>query len=150
MRSINEIGAQLVRSFEGFSATPYLCPAGYWTIGYGHVIRAGETFTTITQDEAERLLVEDLSKAELAVCRLCPVALTDDQFAALVDFTFNLGSGALQRSRLRAVVNRGDHDEVPEELFRWVYAGGQKLLGLIRRRTAEALLYGREASDATI
>jgi lysozyme len=69
------------------------------------------------------------------------VPLTDGQFDALVSFTFNLGSGALQRSTLRRKVNREEHDEVPEQFMRWVWAGGRKLRGLMRRREKELLLY---------
>jgi lysozyme len=79
--------------------------------------------------------------AEQAVCRLVKVPLTDGQFDALVSFTFNLGSGALQRSTLRRKVNREEHEEVPREFLRWVWAGGRKLKGLVRRRAAEADLY---------
>jgi lysozyme len=95
----------------------------------------------ITEDEATEILVLDVAKAEKAVLRLITVPLSDGQFDALVSFTFNLGSGALQRSTLRRKVNREDHAEVPAEFLRWVWAGGKKLKGLIRRREAEAALY---------
>ena len=81
------------------------------------------------------------SIAERAVLRLIKVPLTDGQFDALVSFTFNLGSGALQRSTLRRKVNREEHEEVPAEFLRWVWAGGRKLRGLVRRRAAESVLY---------
>ena len=79
--------------------------------------------------------------AERAVLRLIKVPLTDGQFDALVSFTFNLGSGALQRSTLRRKVNREEHEEVPAEFMRWVWAGGRKLKGLVRRREAESIRY---------
>lgn len=79
--------------------------------------------------------------AARSVLRLIRVPLTDGQFDALVDFTFNLGGGALQRSTLRQVVNREEHDEVPGELMRWVRAGGKILRGLVRRRQAEVERY---------
>lgn len=79
--------------------------------------------------------------AEQAVCRLIKVPLTDGQFDALVSFTFNLGSGALQRSTLRRKVNHEEHEEVPDQFMRWVWAGGKKLRGLVMRREAEASLY---------
>ena len=69
--------------------------------------------------------------------------LTDGQFDALVSFSFNLGSGALQRSTLRRKVNREEHADVPPEFMRWVWAGGRTLKGLIRRRQAETILYAR-------
>ena len=76
-----------------------------------------------------------------AVLRLIRVPLEDGRFGALCSFTFNLGAGALQRSTLRRRVNREEHEAVPRELRRWVWAGGRKLKGLIRRREAEAALY---------
>jgi lysozyme len=75
------------------------------------------------------------------VLRLIAVPLTAGQFDALVSFTFNLGGGALQRSTLRRKVNREEHAAVPAELMEWVWAGGRKLKGLVRRREAEAALY---------
>lgn len=79
--------------------------------------------------------------AERAVLRLISVPLTDGQFDALVSFTFNLGAGALQRSTLRRKMNRGEAEDVPAEFMKWVWAGGRKLKGLIKRRCAEALLF---------
>ena len=73
--------------------------------------------------------------------RLIRVPLEDGQFDALSSFAFNLGGGALQRSTLRRKVNREEHDAVPDEFRRWVWAGGRKLKGLVRRRAAEAALY---------
>ncbi len=142
MRHVTEDGLRLIRRFEGFSAVPYLCPAGYLTVGYGHVVKNPDAFRQpITEDEATEILVLDVEKAEKAVLRLITVPLSDGQFDALVSFTFNLGSGALQRSTLRRKINREDHVEVPAEFLRWVWAGGRKLKGLIRRREAEAALY---------
>ena len=142
MRHITQEGIDLIKRFEGFSPTVYFCPAGYPTIGYGHVVKKGEDFSDgITQGEAEELLRLDAQIAERAVLRLITVPLTDGQFDALVSFTYNLGSGALQRSTLRRVINRQNHHNVPDQLMRWVWAGGRKLRGLVRRREAEALLY---------
>ena len=142
MRTITTEGLSLIKRFEGFSANTYICPAGYKTIGYGHVIKRGEDFSSgISFDAAMQLLKRDVMVAERAVCRLIYVPLTDNQLAALVSFTFNLGAGVLQRSTLRRKVNRQQHDAVPSELLRWVYAGGRKLSGLVKRRAAEATLY---------
>lgn len=141
MRHITQDGIDLIKRFEGFSSTVYICPAGYPTIGYGHLVRDHETFEEISQEEAEALLRIDVESAERAVLRLIKVPLTDGQFDALVSFTYNLGSGALQCSTLRRKVNRQAHSEVPAQLVRWVWAGGRKLNGLIRRRAVEAKLY---------
>ncbi len=142
MRHITQEGISLIKRFEGFSPTVYFCPAGYPTIGYGHLVKAHEDFSVgISDGEAEELLRQDAFIAERAVLRLINVPLTDGQFDALVSFTYNLGAGALQRSTLRRKVNREEHEEVPEQFMRWIWAGGRKLRGLIRRREAEAELY---------
>ncbi|MBC8508910.1 MAG: lysozyme [Chloroflexi bacterium] len=141
MRHITQEGIDLIKRFEGFSSTVYICPAGYPTIGYGHLVRDHEKFEEISQEEAEALLRIDVESAERAVLRLIKVPLTDGQFDALVSFTYNLGSGALQCSTLRRKVNRQAHSEVPGQLIRWVWAGGRKLNGLARRRRAEAISY---------
>lgn len=144
MRHVTEAGLNLIKRFEGFSPTIYLCPAGYPTIGYGHVVLAHqqEQFAAgIIQAEATELLRKDVGIAELAVLRLISVPLTDGQFDALVSFTFNLGAGALQRSTLRRKANRGEHDSVPAELMKWVWAAGKRLPGLVRRRSAERGAY---------
>lgn len=144
MRHITQDGLDLIKRFEGFSPTIYICPAGYPTIGYGHLVRDHEQDRYqqgITEQEAEDLLRRDVQVAERAVLRLIDVPLTDGQYDALVSFTFNLGAGALQRSTLRGKVNRAEHDQVPLQLKRWVWAGGRRLQGLVRRRAAEALFY---------
>lgn len=132
----------LIKRFEGFSRTVYFCPAGYPTIGYGHVVRDDEDFSAgIDEAQAEELLRQDAQIAERAVLHLINVPLIDGQFDALVSFTYNLGGGALQRSTLRRKINREEHGEVPEQFMRWVWAGGRKLKALVRRRAAEAGLY---------
>ena len=141
MRHITQEGLDLIKHFEGFSPSVYTCPAGYATIGYGHLITKSESFKTITEDAAQELLRSDAEAAERAVLRYIDVPLTDGQFDALVSFTFNLGSGALQRSTLRRKVNRQAHSEVPSQLNRWVWAGGRKLPGLVVRRHLESQLY---------
>lgn len=144
MRHVTEAGLDLIRRFEGFSPTIYICPAGYPTIGYGHVVVAHEQDQLamgITQAEATELLRKDVRIAERAVLRLISVPLTDGQFDALVSFTFNLGAGALQRSTLRLKANRGEHESVPAELMKWVWAAGKKLPGLVRRRRQETKAY---------
>jgi lysozyme len=101
MRHVTEQGMDLVKRFEGFSATVYICPAGFPTIGYGHLLRDDDQMIIddgISLAEAEQLLRKDLRAAEQAVLRLINVPLTDGQFDALVSFTYNLGSGALQSS----------------------------------------------------
>ncbi|WP_375639627.1 MULTISPECIES: lysozyme [unclassified Bartonella] len=142
MRHITQNELDLIKRFEGFSRTVYFCPAGYPTIGYGHVVKNDEDFSAgIDETQAEELLRQDATIAERAVLHLINVPLTDGQFDALVLFTYNLGGGALQRSTLRRKINREEYAEVPEQFMRWVWAGRRKLKGLVRRRYAECLLY---------
>jgi len=137
----NEAGIEIIKFFEGFSPIPYLCPAGYNTIGYGHLIKQDEVFESITLTEAEELLIKDLRKAENAVKKLITHELNENQFSALVSFVYNLGSGHLQASTLRTRINRDGVEGLENEFLKWVFAGGRKLNGLIRRRTAEAELF---------
>jgi lysozyme len=120
-RSVNQRGLNLVKHFEGFSAEAYLCPAGVWTIGYGHTrgVRQGQT---VNKDEAEALLIQCLAEAAEDVERLISAPLNENQFAALVSFTFNVGTGNLQASTLRRKLNIGNYGDVPFELNRWVKA----------------------------
>jgi len=136
----SERGLTLIKRYEGFSSVPYLCSAGYLTVGYGHVMQRPEQIQ-LTEAEATTLLMQDVRIAEDAVMRLIRVQLKQSQFDALVSFTFNLGAGALQRSTLRRKVNDGEHSAVPAELAKWVYAAGKRLPGLVVRRRAEAALY---------
>jgi lysozyme len=137
----NEAGIEIIKHFEGFSPIPYLCPAGYNTIGYGHLIKQDEVFESITLTEAEELLRKDLSHAEYWVKKLITHELNENQFSALASFTFNLGSGALQASTLRIKLNRDGVEGLENEFLKWVYAGGRKLRGLLNRRIAEAELF---------
>lgn len=142
MRKINWAGLELIKKFEGFRPVPYICPAGKPTIGYGHAIKKGENFPrAITVQEAEKLLMTDVAFAERAVGRLVRKPLNSNQFSALVSFVYNVGTGAFMKSSLLKVVNRGEHDLVPEEFTRWVYVRGKLIHGLSKRRQAEALLY---------
>ncbi|WP_240097702.1 lysozyme [Thermomonas flagellata] len=138
---------ELAKRFEGFHrvpkhdpgrAHPYVCPAGYWTIGYGHL--CDPKHPPITEALAERYLAEDLRIALAATLRYCPVLATEPEgrLAAIVDFTFNLGAGRLQTSTLRRRVNQRDWVAASQELRRWVYGGGKMLPGLVARRAAEA------------
>lgn len=144
MRSITDAGLNLIKRFEGFSPTIYICPAGHPTVGFGHVVLPGEQTRFdggLIREEAAELLRRDVRIAESAVLRLITSPLADGQLDALVSFTFNLGAGALQRSSLRKKVNRGEHGDVPVELMKWVWSAGRKLPGLMRRRKAEGALY---------
>ncbi len=156
-RNINKPGVDLVKEMEGFYPDAYRCPAGVWTIGYGHTagVSPGQK---VTKQQAEQLLREDLDGSAAAVERLISVPLTDNQFAALVSFTFNVGEGNLATSTLRRKLNTGDYNAVPSQLSVWVMATdpatGKKrpLNGLVRRRAAEGQLWlkpeGAAVADA--
>ncbi|GHT97585.1 lysozyme [Betaproteobacteria bacterium] len=147
----------LAKRFEGFErvskndpgrAHPYICPAGFWTIGYGHL--CDQHHPPITEAEVEAYLAADLQSALAATLRHCPVLATEPegQLAAIVDFTFNLGGGRLQTSTLRRRLNQRDWAAAATELRRWVYGGGKVLPGLVARRKAEVALILRESSVA--
>ncbi len=139
----------LVKNYEGFArvvrlrpvpmARPYVCPAGYWTIGYGHV--CDPAAPEIEEPAACRLLDADLAIAGQGVRRLVTYPLAPLQFAALTSWTFNLGQARLRASTLRQVINRGELDAVPGQFRRWVYAGARVLPGLVARREAEVALW---------
>lgn len=145
---VPQIAIELAKRFEGFerkatrgieiTAVPYICPAGFWTIGYGHLCKPDHP--PITEAEAEVYLAHDLQTALAATLRYCPVLATesDVRLAAIVDFTFNLGTGRLQASTLRRRINQRDWLSAVQELRRWVYGGGKVLPGLVTRREAEA------------
>ena len=144
----------LIKRFEGLGdgdldtpgLQPYVCPAGQPTLGWGSIYglngkRVTMRHPTISEAEAGTLMMRDVQPAYGAVGRLTKVPLSDNQAAALVDFVYNFGSGNYLASTLRAVINRGDYDEAPTQLRRWIYGGGRVLSGLVRRRKAEIRLW---------
>ena len=138
-RHINDKGLLLIQSFERLILKPYNDGYGYMTIYWGHLIKEGEVFNG-TREEADETLRRDLLKAERAVIKQIKVPLSEGQFSALVSFTFNAGSGNLQRSTLRQKLNRGEYNCSP--LFmRYIKSSGKVSKGLIRRRKAEVELF---------
>ncbi len=141
---ISEEGKALIKKFEGCKLEAYLCPAGHWTVGYGH-IKGVEEGKTITQNEADAYLSSDLQEFETYVENMVNVELEQNEFDALVCWTFNLGPTNLSTSTLLKVLNEGKKNEVPAQIKRWNKASGEVLEGLVRRREAEALLFqGKE------
>jgi GH24 family phage-related lysozyme (muramidase) len=140
-RQINQRGLALIKEFEGCQLEAYLCPAGVWTIGYGHTLSAAHGMS-IDETKAEALLREDLQEAEEAVDRLVTVPINENQFSALVSFAFNVGAGALQESTLLSLLNAGAEVEtIAAQFLRWNKAGDEELAGLTRRRHAERALF---------
>lgn len=148
MKHINDEGVALIKQWEGCKLTAYKCPAGVWTIGYGHTRTAREGMT-ITQAQAESLLREDLRVFEAAVTDAVDVDLSDNQFAALVSWAYNIGVGAMRRSSLIRRLNAGEYDAVPNELAKWSRVKGKAVKGLSNRRAAEAGLWARGAFVAS-
>jgi lysozyme len=139
-------GLELIKHYEGLRLKPYRCPAGLWTIGYGHLIGNGSVLPdswnrTFSVAEANALLVTDVIRFERGVTRYCPVKLSQGQFDALVSFSFNLGLGTLQRSSLRQKINRGDIEGAKEVLLKYNKAGGIISRGLTLRRVSESKLF---------
>jgi len=138
--SINASGLKLIKEFEGLRLKAYRCPAGVLTIGYGHTggVREGQV---LTQEEAEELLKKDLLVFERGVRNYVKVPLTDNQFSALVSFSYNVGLGAFGKSTLLRKLNARDYNGAATEFAKWNKGGGKVLLGLTRRRTAEKELF---------
>ncbi len=133
-------GIELIKEFEGCQLTAYRCPAGVWTIGYGHTngVQKGDK---ITKKQADAFLKEDIVKYENGVNKYVTVSLNQNQFDALVSFIYNIGIAAFQTSTLRRKLNAEDYTGAAKEFVRWNKSGGQVLNGLTRRRNAEKKLF---------
>lgn len=142
MMTTGDKGIALIKHFEGFRSKAYLCPAGVWTIGYGTTsgVRKGQV---ISESQAESFLKADLAKFEAAVNKSVKVLLTQNQFDALVAFTYNVGAGAFAGSTLLRQINAGAFGKARENFMKWVKGGGKTLPGLVRRRSAEADLFDK-------
>ena len=133
-------GIALIKEFEGLRLKAYECPGGVWTIGYGHTagVKPG---MTITEEQAEQFLKEDLIVFEKAVNNQ-NLSINQNQFDALISLIYNIGIGNFQKSTLlrKARVNPDDNS-IMDEFLKWVYSKGRVLPGLQRRRLAEMKLY---------
>ena len=133
-------GIALIKEFEGLRLKAYKCPGGVWTIGYGHTagVKPG---IVITEAQAEQFLKEDLITFEKAV-NTQNLSLNQNQFDALVSFTYNVGTGNFSSSTLLRKVRANPLDNsIMDEFLRWVYSKGRVLPGLQHRRLAEMKLY---------
>ena len=156
--SVPEAATAVVKRLEGFYAKPYddngSLPGGTWTIGYGSIIDAqGKPVTEetppITEAEAEKLLLRDMTGAAQAVHRRVKVKLTVCEAAALISWTYNLGEGNLASSTMLRKINAGDKTAVPSEMRKWTHQEGRPVLGLLRRRWAEAAIFqGMDPTNA--
>ncbi|MFT0213516.1 lysozyme [Pseudomonas sp. F1_0610] len=136
----SKAGIELIKRWEGCKLTAYQDSVGVWTIGYGHT-RTAKKGMTITQEQADTLLLEDITEHEKFIARYVNVTLSQGQYDALSSFVFNLGGGALQKSTLLKCLNAQDYQAAAKEFDKWVYAGGQKLNGLVKRRAAERRMF---------
>jgi lysozyme len=149
LRPLSQAGITLTKVSEGFVPRLYHDPAGHCTIAYGHLLKQGHCLPAqrsrypqgISEPAGGTLLTQDLGLAQAGVQRLVTVPLSDSQFSALVDFTYNVGIGNLKRSTLLKAVNAGQHERVPFQLRRWTRAGGREIRGLVIRREREIALY---------
>lgn len=138
--NISKIGLSLIKSFEGCKLTAYHCSAGKLTIGYGHTgnVKLGQT---ISQEQADSYLMQDLRETENQINKLVHVQLTQSQYDALCSLVFNIGCGNFNKSTLLAKLNKSDYPDASQEFKRWNKINGVQSIGLIRRRQAEEDLF---------
>jgi len=149
---------KMVKHHEGVRTRPYRCPALLWSVGVGHVIDLSHIAVkyeerrslpipagwdrTLTMDEVDAILAQDLARFERGVARLCPASVNHQgQFDALVSFAFNVGLGNLQRSSIRMRYNRGDIEGAADAFLMWTKAAGKVLPGLVKRRNDERSMF---------
>ena len=140
---VSQNGIDLIKKFEGIRLKSYICPAGVLTIGYGHTGSDVYPNQQITEEQAERLLWKDTESAQQTVSSFVTVKLNQNEYDALVSFTFNVGPTAFVNSTLLRLLNHGaERKVVASEFARWVKAGGNDAVpGLVRRRDAEKALF---------
>jgi len=155
---VSDAAKAMIKHHEGVRTRPYRCPALLWSVGVGHVIDPAHIAVkyeerrnlqipagwdrTLTMDEVDAILAQDLGRFERGVARYCPVAVSNQGiFDSLVSFSFNVGLGNLQRSGLRMKTNRGEFEEAAQEFLKWTKAGGKVLPGLVKRRRDEMAMF---------
>ena len=139
--SISTQGLNLIKKYESLRLKVYRCPAGKPTIGYGHLIKPNERYTTIMPKQADDLLRKDIKSAEDSVRKLVKVKLNQNQFDVLCSFVFNFGERNFKKSTLLKKLNNNNYIDASNELSRWVYSNGKKLNGLEKRRNEEKMLF---------
>lgn len=155
---VSDAAIRMVKHHEGVRLRPYRCPALLWTTAVGHVIDPSHAAVkyedrknlpipagwdrSLTMDEVDAILAQDLGRFERGVARLCPAAVNHQgQFDALVSFAFNVGLGNLQRSSIRMRYNRGDIEGAADAFLMWTKAAGRVLPGLVKRRQDERAMF---------
>ena len=140
LMKLGERGTEILKYFEGCKLTAYQDSVGVWTIGYGHTKGVYDGMT-ITQDQAEQMLLSELKEYEGYIENMVTVPLTQNQFDALVVWIYNLGPTNFKNSTLLKELNAGNYNAAGQEITRWNKAGGKVLAGLVKRREAEAELF---------
>ena len=140
LMKLGERGTEILKYFEGCKLTAYQDSVGVWTIGYGHT-KGVYNGMTITQEEAEQMLLTELEEYEGYIENIVTVPLTQNQFDALVVWIYNLGPTNFKNSTLLKELNAGNYNAAGQEITRWNKAGGKVLAGLVKRREAEAELF---------
>lgn len=146
--NISEDGLNLIKKFEGCKLKAYKCPAGVWTIGYGHTGADVKEYTIISQQQAEHYLKNDVIIHSNNVSRLVKRPLTQNQFDALVSFEYNVGYANFASSTILKLLNQSKYIEAAQQFDRWVYANKKKLAGLVKRRKAEKDLFLKNDTDS--
>jgi len=139
--NISDNGKALIEFVEGCKLTAYRDDAGVLTIGYGHTGKDVADGMSISQQQAEALLISDLKNAEFWVNKLVTISINQSQFDALCSFTFNEGNKRLQSSTLLKQLNLGNFSEVPKQFLRWKIVNGKDSKGLLNRRKREIALF---------
>lgn len=144
MNEAEQEAKRLIAKFEGCKLKAYKCPAGIWTIGYGHTegVKAGDVWT---QERADEELEKEIREFETGVIRACPV-LADypNRLAACISLAYNIGLGNFAGSSVAKYIRRGEYRAAADAFGMWVYAGKQKLQGLVNRRQAERTVFRRD------
>ena len=140
LMKLGEKGTEILKYFEGCKLTAYQDSVGVWTIGYGHT-KGVHDGMTITQEQAEQMLLTELEEYEGYIESMVTVPLTQNQFDALVVWVYNLGPTNFKNSTLLKELNAGNYNAASTEIKRWNKAGGKVLAGLVKRREAEAQLF---------
>lgn len=138
---ISENGIELIKRFEGLKLNSYKCPAGVWTIGYGHTGKDVTAGLKINADTAEKLLDKDIESICYPALSQVKVPLTQNQFDALCSLIFNIGQNNFLSSTMLKLLNAGKYRQASQQFGRWVFSNHVKLSGLVKRREAECLLF---------
>jgi len=148
IKQISENGLNFIASWEAFRPLPYRDIAGYWTVGYGHRIKAGEQFTNaLTKQQAKELMLKDLQPVEDEIQKMVTVELNQNQYDAFCSLCYNVGTKAIKDSPLLKHINAMQFDIALEHWKLYCMAGGRWVKGLENRRLAEIELFKKPITE---